>query len=238
MFPGVRMYVFFGVEFVVVPVLGRQPRRLARVSLPCVLRPAFHSPPSHRRAPASPLPRRRAVNADKRYPRTRSLPHFCFSRNLSIIRFTQFYYAKPYGMVGAAQDTKNVITRVEKIFWPVRLETGCFMKAYCWTLEIPRNAAAFRGMVHCARCQKEKKKGGGRSSDYETFSSAALLFSLSRPAAVRTIPFGRHAESESPRIPEPHCPNEKGSCWLAKRNLQPARAGNWRHTPPTEDGIP
>ena len=106
MFPGVRMYVFCGMAFVVVPVLGRQPRRLARVSLPCVLRPAFHSPPSHRRAPASPLPRRRAVNADKRYPRTRSLPHFCSSRNSVNIRFTQFYYAKPYGMVGAAKIQK------------------------------------------------------------------------------------------------------------------------------------
>ena len=94
MFPRVRMYVFFGVAFVVVPVLGRQPRRLARVSLPCVLRPAFHSPPSHRRAPTFPLPRRRAVNADKRYPRTRSLPHFCSSRN-SVNQFVLLNFITP-----------------------------------------------------------------------------------------------------------------------------------------------
>ena len=119
MFPRVRMYVFFGVAFVVVPVLGRQPRRLARVSLPCVLRPAFHSPPSHRRAPASPLPRRRAVNADKRYPRTRSLPHFCSSRN-SVNQFVLFnlYYAKPYnGLV--RQRYKKCYHTHEKCFFVV-----------------------------------------------------------------------------------------------------------------------
>jgi hypothetical protein len=44
-------------------------------------------------------------------------------------------------------------------------------------LEIPLNAAAFRGMVFRARGQKGKKKGGGdRFSGYGTFSSAALLF--------------------------------------------------------------
>ena len=174
--------------FVVVPVIGRQPRRLARVSLPCVLRPAFHSPPSHRRAPASPLPRRRAVNADKRYPRTRSLPHFCSSRN-SVNQFVIFnlYYAKPYGMVGAAKIQK-ILSNAWKKIWTVRLETGCFMKACCWTLEIPLNAAAFRGMVFRARGKKGKKKGGvGSVTGNGTLFPAALLFPLSRPAA-RTIP--------------------------------------------------
>ena len=98
-----------GVAFMVVPVFGRQPHRFARVSLPCVLRPAFHSPPSHRRAPTCPLPRPRAVNADKRYPRTRSLPHFCSSRN-SVNQFVFFnlYYAKPYnGLV--RQRYKNIL---------------------------------------------------------------------------------------------------------------------------------
>ena len=109
MFPRVRMYVFFGVAFIVVPVLGRQPRRLARVSLPCVLRPAFHSPPSHRRAPASPLPRRRAVNADKRYPRTRSLPHFCSSRN-SVNQFVFSIFITPnHTTAWCGKDTKNIL---------------------------------------------------------------------------------------------------------------------------------
>ena len=114
MFPRVRMYVFCGMAFVVVPVLGRQPCRLARVSLPCVLRPAFHSPPSHRRAPASPLPRRRAVNADKRYPRTRSLPHFCSSRN-SVNQFVFSIFITPnHTTAWCGKDTKNVITRMKK----------------------------------------------------------------------------------------------------------------------------
>ena len=116
MFPRVRMYVFCGMAFVVVPVLGRQPRRLARVSLPCVLRPAFHSPPSHRRAPASPLPRRRAVNADKRYPRTRSLPHFCSSRN-SVNQFVFSIFITPnHTTAWCGKDTKNVITRMKNVF--------------------------------------------------------------------------------------------------------------------------
>ena len=32
--------------------------------------------------------------------------------------------------------------------------------------------------------------------------------------------------------------SETATYYLAKRNLLIARAGNWRHTPPTEDGIP
>ena len=118
MFPRVRMYVFFGVAFIVVPVLGRQPRRLARVSLPCVLRPAFHSPPLHRRAPASPLPRRRAVNADKRYPRTRSLPHFCSSRNSVNNTFYSILLRQTIRDGWCGKDTKNIVERVKKKFEP------------------------------------------------------------------------------------------------------------------------
>ena len=70
-----------GATLLVVPILGRQPCRLAWVSLPSVIRPAFHSPPLHRRALTSPLPRLRTVNADKRYPRPRPPPHFRSSRN-------------------------------------------------------------------------------------------------------------------------------------------------------------
>jgi hypothetical protein len=51
--------------------------------------------------------------------------------------------------------------------------------------EIPLNAVAFCGMVHRARGQKGKKKGGGsRFSDHETFSSAALLFPTLPPGGA------------------------------------------------------
>ena len=93
-------------------------------------------------------------------------------------------------------------------------------------------------MVHRARGQKGKKKGGGdRFSGYGTFSSAALLFPrLSVGGAHHSVWPPLYSENtlyfRTPYI------SETATYYLAKRNLLIARAGNWRHTPPTEDGIP
>jgi hypothetical protein len=56
--------------------------------------------------------------------------------------------------------------------------------------------------------EKKKEKDGRRRVALlatARFSPPPFFFPLSCPAA-RTIPFGRHAEQETPRISEPHCP--------------------------------
>ena len=66
-------------------------------------------------------------------------------------------------------------------------------------LEVPLNAVAFRGMVHRARGQKGKKKGGGgRFSGYGTFSSAALLFPPLSPGGAHHSASERSERAESP----------------------------------------
>lgn len=58
-----------GTNLLFVPISGRQPCRLACISLCNVIRHTFHSPPLHLPPPTTfPFPSRQVVNADKRYP--------------------------------------------------------------------------------------------------------------------------------------------------------------------------
>ena len=64
--------------------------------------------------PTSPLPPRRTVNADKRYPRPRSPSHFCSSRN-SVIQLVILCILSNTTRVFKCKDTKYFLNRRKKL---------------------------------------------------------------------------------------------------------------------------